>query len=236
VIDLWIPPKPAIIRPAEPSFVKASFLPGMFPGFIASAADALTLEFVTSTNSEATTITAPATVNAGDLLVLFDLALGILIPTAVTPTGFTNVANFASSSALRGMVSYKIAVGTEDGATITGMDGQSNERKQLLQFRGSSPIATVTPSTFNGQGTTGNPTAQNVVASGGTAPLIVVAMYGSQSPIDPRTFSPAADAEISTNVNLYVKYRIDALTGLDTSVDMDDEGNQALISGFLACA
>ena len=36
---LWLPPRPAIIRPADRGLVKASFLPGMFPaGAIAAAA------------------------------------------------------------------------------------------------------------------------------------------------------------------------------------------------------
>lgn len=38
--DLWLPPKPAIIRRADRAIQKASFLPGMFPGGVAAAAAA----------------------------------------------------------------------------------------------------------------------------------------------------------------------------------------------------
>lgn len=38
--DLWLPPKPAIIRRADRAIQKASFLPGMFPGGAAAAAAA----------------------------------------------------------------------------------------------------------------------------------------------------------------------------------------------------
>lgn len=51
MIDLWLPPKPAIIRPA-PETRHASFLPGMFPaGAIAAAAPAIppTLIYIAST-------------------------------------------------------------------------------------------------------------------------------------------------------------------------------------------
>lgn len=52
MIDLWIPPKPAIIRPAAPDLVKASFLPGMFPLAVPQASDgSLALSYTDSFTS-----------------------------------------------------------------------------------------------------------------------------------------------------------------------------------------
>src|SRR5882672_2885076 len=46
MIDLWLPPKPAIIRQAEPELIKANFLPGWFPAGAAVATPPPSLEFL----------------------------------------------------------------------------------------------------------------------------------------------------------------------------------------------
>lgn len=134
------------------------------------------------------------------------------------------------------MLSYKLADGTEGGSTITGMNSTTN-RKELYVFRGNIPAKTLTASTANGQGTSGDPTSQSVTASGGKAPLVVLGGYGSDGTITTRTFSPAKDAEITADsANAYLAYRIDNSAGQDTTVDMADFGNNALQSMYIEMA
>ena len=87
------------------------------------------------------------------------------------------------------------------------------------------------------QSTDGNPTAHTVGASAGPAPLIVLGCYetGSGS-IDPRTFSPAKDGEITSSQFHYLAYKIHNSAPADVSIDMDDEGIAATLhTMYLAC-
>lgn len=201
------------------------------------AAGGLTLSFIASTTSTAATITAPSSINAGDLLVLMDTASSVFVsPTTVVPTGFTSISNrtFSSGSAFqRAIFSYKIANGSEDSSSITGMDGNLNDQKIMMQFRGSSAIAAVTPSTVNFTSSDTNPTAQNAAASGGVAPLIVLGgYYTTGGTIDPRTMSPAKDGEANSSVSQYLAYKIYNSSPADVSVDMDDEGSGNAVHAF----
>lgn len=136
------------------------------------------------------------------------------------------------------MVSYKIADGTEDSASITGMDGGATDNKILLQFRGDAAISSVTPNVIGTPAVTdGNPGSQTITASGGTPPLILCAFYTSDGAVDPRTFSAAADGEVSASLSAYAKYKIYDSSPADHSADMDDEGaNNSLASFYLEAA
>jgi hypothetical protein len=219
-----------------------SFLPGWFPVLAAAANRLTSITQVGSSTSTAATITLPADIQAGDLIVLFDGgASEFTAPTAVTPTGFTNRANNTSSAlggfiGIRGMISTKLAVGSEGSSSITGMNGDLDNTKAVYVFRGNVPAASLVSSTFNGQGTTGNPTSQNVAASGGTAPLVVLGGYFSEGSVDPRTMSPAKDGEVSPATVLYLAYKIYNSSPSDVSVDMDDEGGNVLQSGYIQMA
>ncbi len=194
-----------------------------------------------SATSTGATITAPADIQAGDLLVLGDRAANVLSsPTAVTPSGWTNIVN-TSGAFNRQMFSYKIADGSEGSSTITGMNGDSTDRKVMVTFRGNIPFATATPNTFGAQYTDGNPSAQTVASSGGTPPLIIFGIYGSDDNIDPRTFtvggSAAKDGEVEQgNVpDIWVAWKIDVASSSDASIDMDDEfSGNCLQSGYIA--
>ena len=208
-------------------------------GFGAAQQDALTLSFLASATSTGSTITVPATVQAGDLLLYFDRARNgaITPPTSVTPTGFTLIGTSITASFTRVNLSYKIAVGTEASTNITGMNGNSQNNKIMLVFRGSSPLVSVTPASVAEEATTGDPSAQVVTASGGTPPLIVVAQYATEAnPVDPRTFSPAEDAEIANGTTHYAKYKIYNTAPADVTVDKDDDGTNFLRSCYLQCA
>jgi hypothetical protein len=185
-----------------------------------------------SATSTATTITAPANINAGDLLVLLDRAenLGVDPPTLVTPTGFTSIGNITTYLYSMQNLSYKLAVGTEGNATITGMSGDNYARKALYVFRGDVAAGTITVMSYNGEATNFEPSSQTVTASSGTYPLVVIGAYSTfNTALSPRTFSPAKDNEITPVNDFYLAYRIYNSSPANTSVGMEDEGDENML-------
>lgn len=190
--------------------------------------------------STGASVTAPADIIAGDLLVLADVAGGPSLPAAVTPSGWTLIASTTAGTTLRGMLHYKIATGDEASSIITGMNGSTNN-KVLLVFRPNAPIQSATPNTFGAEGTTNNPSPQTVIASAGTPPLVVLGLYGAGVAVDPRTFtvggSAAKDGEVSASGNrLYTAWKIYNSSPANVVIDMDDESLQVLQSGYIAVA
>lgn len=205
------------------------------PGFIGRLA--LTLSKVGEFTSNAISVTISG-VNAGDLIVFMDCARNnVGAPAAVVPSGYTQSVNFLEDS--RMCVSYKIAAGGE--TSIAGMNGGVENRKAAYVFRGSSAIKSVSVSTPTTQGTTGNPNAQTVAASGGQPPLVIIGCYHTNTgaTISTRTFtvsgSAAKDGEITPTNNTYLAYKIDNSSPLDASIDMNDEGDNMLASFYVAC-
>lgn len=233
---IWTPPRPAIIRPAD-DIVKANFLPGMFPFVPIAAAGGATIALFGSNTSTASTIAVPASVAAGDLMVLVDKAYngGIFAPFTVLATDFTSISNLTTTGSvfIRQILSYKLAVGTEGGTTLTGMNGGVGNAKALYVFRRTAAASSLNLSTANEQLTSGDPSAQNVAASGGTPPLVVIGAYGARTEtIDPRTFSTTKDGEINPNTTLYLAYKIYNESPSDTSIDMDDEGSVNILQSL----
>lgn len=189
------------------------------------------LSFVNSSTSTAATIVLPA-LQAGDIIVLFQEADGPSVPAGVTPTGFTNIANLTDTLDYRVMVDWKIAVAADNGATITGMNGVSDDRKIAVVFRPDADLITATLFSVATQYTSGNPTAQNVTSTNGPIPLVVIGCYFCTYVLDPRTFSPAADGEVANSTAMYLKYKIYNSSPADTSVDMDNEGSGNYLISF----
>lgn len=229
---LWLPPKPAIIRAArghdlalvraarreDLSSRKATFpMPVFMP-----AQDRISLR--ASATSTAQTITVPSSVMAGDILVLLDRAAhSSNTPSTTVPSGFTSLSDFGlylSGYGHRQTISYKRANGSEASTVLTGMTGDSLIVKILLAF--AAGATSLAPSTFNLTAAAGDPAAQTVSASGGTAPLVVLAAYGSYYNEPSHTFSPAKDGEFSSGVMLWLAYRIFNSSPVDVVVDMND--------------
>lgn len=214
-------------------------------GFGSAVVAARRLEFLDSATSTAATITCPAGVIAGDLLVLYDVAYrgsGIL-PTLVTPTGFTSITNDTGlSNDTRFNTSYKIAIGTEGGTSITGMNALNNNDKMLVAFRPTTPIASVAVGSTAFQKTANDPTAQVVTSAGGTPPLVVFGQYSTwNATLSPRSFTPSKDSEISSisnavRFNNWLAWKIYNSGLQNVTVDMDDEGVENYLGSFyLAC-
>lgn len=211
-----------------------NFLPGWFPGGAAAAGRLTTITQVLSATSVATTITAPSGIQAGDLIVMYDYAFGIYgVPGDVPPSGFTVISNLTDGSNNRAIAAYKLADGTEGGTSITGMTGSSPSAKAIYVFRGNIRAKTATVGDVGATQTSGNNAAQVVNVAAVLPPLIVLAFYGSNGSIDPRTFSPAKDGEIESfndgtygDAECWIAFKIYNLSPADTTVDIDDEGDE----------
>jgi hypothetical protein len=212
-------------------------------GFGAGGEPPLTLTQVLSATANAATIAVPGGVLAGDLLVLWDGSANLNVPPAsVVPSSFTPVIDNAvdlGAAGIRGVLSAKIAAGTEGGTNLTGMNGSVNEPKMLYVFRGSRPIAAFLAGSTASEITNDSISPQVVAAAVGASPLIVLAGYytGQVGSVDPRTFSPAKDGEINATAYAYLAYKIYNSGPADVTVDMDDEGgSNMLASCYIACS
>lgn len=215
-----------------------NILPGWFPSVTATAvAGALTLSYFASASSAAATINYPASIQAGDLIVLFDSATEYSsgYTTLVIPSGYTAITTFDYNytiTYLRTAVSYKIANGSETGS-VTGMNATSNA-KAMLVFRGSSAISSITSVPIGTNITSLDPASINVTASGGTPPLIVFGYFrGESSPTV--TFSPTQDGSVAS-VYTQARYKIYNASPADTTVDINDTGNINFDCGFYLAA
>ena len=195
-------------------------------GFGAGGAVLTSITQQSVATSTAQTITAPAGILAGDLLVLADFIADTGSVTAVTPTGFTNASN-VTITLYRLMLSYKLAVGTEGGTSITGMNGNTFNQKVMYTFRGNVAATLLTPSTANGQATASAPTNQTVLASGGLAPLVELAAYGGSTNSFTRGFSPSQDGSQEASggtSDLWLYYKIYNASPANVTVTMTDAG------------
>lgn len=204
-------------------------------GFGAVSLASLTIVSEDHTTSTASTITAPATINAGDLLVLVDFGSSNPGPPAnVTPSGFTSIQTLAGSTYDRYNISYKIAVGNEDSSTVTGIDASTVNLKTLFRFVPSVPVVAVTVGSLHHEVTDGDPASQSCLASAGSAPLIVFGVYASASNVNTATlvFTPAQDVEILSGTFLSARYKIYNTAPQDTTIDMPDYGVENMLTSF----
>lgn len=197
---------------------------------------AMTVAHHATAVSNANTIAMPGTIQAGDLAVLLDCAYSSGgNPTDARPSNFTDVAGAAGSNG-RYRVSRKVLLGSEGGATLSGMSGTLLEAKILLIFRPSNiPITNVDASTWNSQITTSNPSSQVVSAAGEVGPLIVFGLiFGSSSVAAFSTASPAFDAQQTEgSTQLRTGYKIYNSAPANHTIDANDLGTNILASGFL---
>ena len=191
---------------------------------------------VGASSSTAETITAPAGIVFGDILVLLQYSDGFFtLPTAVVPTGFVNVVN-STDTGRRTIASVKIADGTEAGATLTGMNATgfgTTNAKAMEVFRGDAAAVQLETKGALGAVIDGNPVAQVQTIASETAPLIVIGGYGAGAAISPRTWTPGpVQGEVNPNTTLYLAYQIFNSSPANTTIDMDDEGSGNGLQSF----
>jgi hypothetical protein len=216
-------------------------LAGLMPK---GAAPTLSWTFVGSCQSTGTTLDFSAlsagSIQANDVALYIDYAGAENPPTAVTPSGFTNVINTSGESepGARAMASWKKLAGSE--GSVTGMSastggGSSDNNKIGLVFRPSIDFTTLTFSTPQNSGIINtNPAAITVDPSAETIPVVLIgigAVY--QGTVTFSTASPAFDAEINLSDNdMRVGYKIYNSSPLSHSIDINDLGSANWLAGF----
>lgn len=194
----------------------------------------LEISYFGAAESSASTITWPAGVIGGDrdIAVLFDAARSGSLPTEVIPSGFTKITGANNGSSSRGTVSYKILTGSESGS-LTGQNGSTQNAKGMVIFRASRAIVGVTLSTPNVAVNNGNPAAQNVVATGEPAPLIVLGQAAADNAASFSTQTPAFGATVVTGGgNQIIGYTIYNTSPANQTVDMNDLGAFNFLTSF----
>ena len=218
----------------------------------------LTLEFLdeldystSNTSTSSLTITHPVTVQAGDLMILFegtwdnDSDYINAVPTNFTEI-YKNAYLYVTSTYMAIAISARILPNTNDITTPTPVGTTvDGHHYNALYFRPSKSITSITPSgTINNQNTTSNPTSQTVSASGGTVPLIVFGLIQTTSSLAAfSTENPAFDNEytssgVTTSGSAYARvgYKLYNSSPQDHSIDMNDLGTQRLTSFYLEVA
>lgn len=221
----------------------------------------LSFRFITSVTAASSQITIPASVQAGDLLVLLDAAYLQQSGTVddVTPSGFTQATTDIIEISLdreRQSISFRIAEEGDAEATVTGLNSTA-ELKILAVFRPNRKFTTASAAGWqNSKSGEAQPTGQTLPASSGTAPIIALAGYfalqGQAEPvvIDPRTFSvngsdvkDGEDTEEATATNVemesYLAWRIcnSSAQLQDITVGMEEEGVRHILqSGYIQCS
>ena len=208
------------------------------------AAPSLTWTFVGSCQSTGTALDFSAlsagTRQANDVALFIDYAGAAGVPTAVTPSGFTNIVNTSGGDepGARAMASWKKLTGSE--ASVTGMSastggGSADNNKLGLVFRPSIDFTTLTVSTPQNSGIIdGNPAAITVDPSAETIPVVLIGIGATyQGTVAFSTASPAFDAQINLSDNdLRVGYKIYNSSPLSHSIDINDLGSANWLAGF----
>lgn len=167
-------------------------------------------QFITSGTDISIT---PGTVQAGDLILVWDFAQNstTTIPTTVVSSGFTQVDNISSSGnpifpqyGTRQIVSYKIALGNE--TTISGMTATSTKAMAMQIFRGNIPISQVQVRNLQSSVFIETSTTRTIGSSAGLVPCIVVSAYGNW------TNEYRGIPALSTNIDTYESSGVIAIT------------------------
>jgi hypothetical protein len=193
-----------------------------------------------ATSTTASTISYPASIQAGDLLVLYQAAIADNGNTAL-PSGWVEYQNvILGGTSWRVRVAYKIATGEETG-TFTGLPSTAYNGWTMTQYRGDRKIKTVIPAGFASSGpTSADPGGINIAASGGVAPLIVEG-HAHTPTYSGYSFSPGADDMLTTGSTGLGAHRtpikIYNSSPADHSLDIGDNGTGNFLCGYyLQCA
>jgi len=176
----------------------------------------------TSATSSLATIAWP-TVQDGDVAVLFDGARdggSSSIPADVTPADFTQVntiGHMPSTNGYRTSIAYKICDGSETG-DITGLDGNSLERKALLIFRGNVPITGVTVQDTDAVAAAADPAAQTITSGSGAVPLVALSLHWQYTSVQGQSMT-ANTGSVASGTYLTARYKIYDASPANVTVD-----------------
>ena len=170
----------------------------------------------TSSGNGSTSITLPAGINAGDLIIFSAMAGDSNGIPGASIAGWSSVVNFTDGSQSRILIAAKIAVGTESSTSFNGFSGSQdqNNTRNIVVLRGNVPLTAVgTGQSINTQWAT-TTINQTISASSGTPPLLALAVYMGSAGDNlsaARGFtiggSPAADDGFNTLTRHYLMWK-----------------------------
>lgn len=197
-----------------------------------------------SATSTGASITVPATAEAGDWAVLFQMTTDSVGETRIVPTGWQTSGGDGSFSgdwntgpagtpAVSWVACWKILEESDIGASVTGMDGDDTDNKIMLVFYGSAPLSNpVFGGPVYGAPLAGDLPSQVIAASGGTPPLIVIGFAGVNNAAGTfSTASPAFDAQVNVG-NIRAGYKIYNSSPANHTIDKTDQGQRNFLGGF----
>ena len=146
-------------------------------------------------------VTAPAGIQAGDLLIIMASAPNTY--TAIDsniPTGFTKIED-SENAVVDHRLSYKIAAGNESGTTYSGQTPGANQgNMNIFVFRGNASVTSVSVVATYAWNTTGSgPSSVSVAAGSGGSALSIITTSSRAS--NTNTITPTAPASGWTNYN-----------------------------------
>lgn len=185
--------------------------------------------------STGSTVSIPAGVQAGDLLLYgFAAWTGSSNPSYTPPSGWTSLINATMGENGRIGIAAKRATGSESGS-IGGVFGNAGvDRKVCVLLRPNVPLASVgSAQSVASQFTTDTPSDQVVTSGAGTPPLLVLALWNAVvGTVSTRGMSPAKDDEYNSSTNLYLGWKLYPSSPANVTVSMEDEGSNAMGSCY----
>ena len=166
------------------------------------------------------TVTLPAGSASGDLCVMM---LGIGTSASSTVAGFTTIAA-DTSGARQNILLWKLLTAADITAgTVRGNASTvGGQRIQVLVFRPDKPIKAVSVRGVNHIGTTSNPPAQTIAASGGSPPLVCIGGFYSSggSPTGSGTLWTTGTQDPTSSISTLMAHRIFNSNPIDLTWDI----------------
>lgn len=181
-----------------------------------------TLTKQTHTHSPTDSMTLPADINAGDLIVMFGYAAGSSVaPTVNTPSGWTKLGQTSSGFASIA-IWYKIATGSDASSSHSGFfTNEAFPYLGCLTFRPDNPITAVDAvGSYQGQITDGDPASQTIPSSAGFPVLVALG-----NTIGTLTMTPN-DGTVNDASLMYMGWKIYTASPANVTADSPDEGSE----------
>jgi hypothetical protein len=209
------------------------------------------VSFVASVGVDATTITIPATAQAGDIAIFWDAAAdstSFSTPINTSISGWTKVISQYFNTGAGGsgdqqqqQVFIKILTSGDVGSTITGSSvntATGARRKIIAVFRGTSISAnsSINNYTFNGftsEYSSATPANKTITSSSGKTPSIAIALYRIGGSPSTYSFSPTQDGSQNGGLDTTLMYwKMYNSSPSNITIGMTDGGNLNYLGGF----
>lgn len=191
-------------------------------------------------SSGAASIVVPSNVSAGDVLFFGNYAAtGSAIPGPVTPPGFVNVINTSilasgsSGSSVRMTAFYKLANGSEAGATYTGMNGSVSSIVFMVFKSFTGVFGTLTPLDIAQQTVRNStPTPQTINCAGAILPLVAFGMAHRSATTAALAMTPNNQIISVPTAAFSVGYQIYNTNPTNISVSCPNSGLENSLASF----